>query len=109
MKTIYSVTTTMAMLLCLVGAAEAAEYYVYRATDGKVVLTNATPPSSAKELVTYHLTDATAEEIAATEGGSGDGLSILANLLYRNPAHTKSLRSDSRLLLRLAVIDPRLF
>jgi hypothetical protein len=65
MKTIQFAATT-AIVLSLAGAASAAEYYIYR-DNGRIVLTNKTLAPSAQDVMTYHLIDATAEEIAATE------------------------------------------
>ena len=67
MKNPVKAIAAIGLFLCFASAAEAAEYYIYRGADHRVVLTNNKPPESAKAVLTYHLIDATGEEIAATE------------------------------------------
>ena len=45
------------ILILTAGTASAAEYYIYRDYSGRMVLTNQVPPSSARIVVTYELSD----------------------------------------------------
>jgi hypothetical protein len=58
---------TAAIVLCLAGTAAAADYFVYKDSSGKTVMSNFAPSASAQVVAKHALADATAEEIAATE------------------------------------------
>jgi Domain of unknown function (DUF4124) len=82
MKKLQPGAIAIASFLCLGAAADAAEYFIYKGADGRLVLTNAKPPTTAKAVVTYELTEATADEIAATEKANQETarLNALADL-----------------------------
>ena len=80
MKTIL----TAAIALFLAGTAGAADYLVYKDGSGRIVLSNIAPPASAQIVARHDLTDATAEEIAATEKSNQETeeLNLVRDLVY---------------------------
>jgi DNA-binding IclR family transcriptional regulator len=75
---------TAAIALFLAGTAGAADYVLYKDGSGRIVLSNIAPPESAQIVARRDLTDATAEEIAATEKYNQEiaRLNLLRDLAY---------------------------
>jgi hypothetical protein len=75
---------TAAIALFLAGTAGAADYLVYKDSSGGIVLSNIAPPDSAQIVARRAFTDATAEEIAATERANRETeeFNLVRDLVY---------------------------
>jgi hypothetical protein len=95
---------TAAIVLCLAGTAAAADYFVYKDSSGKIVMSNFAPPASAQVVAKHDLKDTTAEDIAAAEKSNRETeeFNLVRDLVNSKVrlelAHTELIDSQRRLV-----------